>query len=62
MSARPRQVPNRMVWFTGTGTWYSLVALVGKAEQRQKKEGTVGDREASKDKKPTLKSEELGFS
>jgi hypothetical protein len=30
-----------MVWITGAGTWYSLVALVGKVEQRREKEGTM---------------------
>lgn len=57
------KVPNRMVCFSGTGM--DLVQFGGtglKAEQRTRKEGAIGVREASRDKKPALESEQLGLS
>lgn len=37
------------------------MALAGKAEQRKKKKGAIGVREASKDKKPALESKDLSW-
>ena len=60
--AGSRQVPNRMVCLRGARAWFSLVALVGKAEKRKKKRGASGVREASEDTTLALGSEELGSS
>lgn len=52
-----------MVCFSGSGT--DLAQFGGikeKAEQRIRKKGAVGVREANEDKKPALESEELDSS